>query len=501
MRNLGHQSLAVTSLDWDVDTHSVFSAFSQQPWAMLLDSTNSEHQDANVDIIVFNPIATVVSDSNNRAYTFHGDNADNNSHNFVPDGCSSVFKLLQKLQSHLYPVKHSSELPFSGGLIGSFNYDLGRVIENLPQQAMKDIQLADVNVGFYDFALIFNHTKQSWFAVHYLGQTALDTELVDVANLLAKNGVIKSKSSQSFKLNKIDSLNQNKQYQDNKHSQKSNFKLTSPWRNQTSKEQYSARFEKVQQYLQQGDCYQINLTQRFDADYQGCEWQAYCALSDANKAPFSAFIRLENHCILSISPERFIQLNGNQISTKPIKGTLPRDKSPEQDKLNAQRLRTSEKDLAENVMIVDLLRNDISKVATAGSVNVPKLFDIESFPAVHHLVSTVEAIMAEQYDAIDLLKAAFPGGSITGAPKIRAMEIIEELEPSRRSIYCGSIGYISQDGHMDTSITIRTLVTQNNTLYCWAGGGIVADSNVEAEYQETFDKVSKILPVLEQVNC
>ena len=177
---------------------------------------------------------------------------------------------------------------------------------------------------------------------------------------------------------------------------------------------------------------------------------------------------------------------------------MARHHDPDLDRAAAKTLQASTKDRAENVMIVDLLRNDIGKVAQAGSVTVPHLFEVESFPAVHHLVSTVTAKLAPSYCAADLLKAAFPGGSITGAPKIRAMEIIEELEPCRRSIYCGSIGYISQDRKMDTSITIRTLVTQGSDLFCWAGGGIVADSNVAAEYQESFDKLGKILPILEQ---
>ena len=253
----------------------------------------------------------------------------------------------------------------------------------------------------------------------------------------------------------------------------------------------------MQQYLHSGDCYQINLTQRFQADYQGDEWQAYRTLRQANGAPFSAFIRLEHNCILSISPERFIALDSNRhIETKPIKGTLPRSADEQQDRELAKQLAGSEKDRAENLMIVDLLRNDIGKVASPGSVAVPHLFAIESFPAVHHLVSTVTAELAPGYQATDLLRAAFPGGSITGAPKIRAMEIIEELEPSRRSLYCGAIGYLSQDGKMDSSITIRTLVADSGQLYCWAGGGIVADSDVDAEYQETYDKVSRILPLL-----
>jgi para-aminobenzoate synthetase component 1 len=189
---------------------------------------------------------------------------------------------------------------------------------------------------------------------------------------------------------------------------------------------------------------------------------------------------------------------------------MPRSNDKAQDRNNAEILANSSKDRAENLMIVDLLRNDISKVCKPNSVRVPKLFDIESFPAVHHLVSTVEGELAAQYNANDLLRGAFPGGSITGAPKIRAMQIIEQLEPHRRSVYCGSIGYISSCGNMDTSITIRTLICESNLhnksiadktnkIYCWAGGGLVADSNVSSEFQETYDKVNHILPVLEKL--
>ncbi|WP_031815505.1 aminodeoxychorismate synthase component I, partial [Vibrio parahaemolyticus] len=275
------------------------------------------------------------------------------------------------------------------------------------------------------------------------------------------------------------------------------FALSGDWQSNMTKESYATRFDKVQEYLLSGDCYQINLAQRFNAPYQGSEWQAYLKLESANQAPFSAFIRMPESSILSISPERFLELKDRVIETKPIKGTRPRSEDPRQDTANAHDLQTAEKDQAENLMIVDLLRNDIGRVASPGSVHVPKLFDIESFPAVHHLVSTIRANLDEQYSPADLLRACFPGGSITGAPKVRAMQIIEELEPHRRSAYCGSIGYISRHGRMDTSITIRTLVAENHKLYAWAGGGVVADSDCASEYQETLDKLSKILPALQ----
>ena len=330
-------------------------------------------------------------------------------------------------------------------------------------------------VGLYSQAIVFDHKSQTFFLV------CPESE---------------QESLSAFIQSKVDDQPPAKQTMA--------FNLNAPWQSNISKSQYREKFQRVQQYLHNGDCYQINLTQRFSSQYQGDEFNAYLALRDKNQAPFSAFLRFGNFAVLSVSPERFIQLDDKTVQSKPIKGTYPRGINPEDDKQQANNLAHSSKDKAENLMIVDLLRNDISKVCKPGTVKVPHLFTIESFPAVHHLVSTVEGEISDGYDASDLVRAAFPGGSITGAPKIRAMEIIEELEPHRRSLYCGSIGYISACGNMDTSITIRSLVcnkktNNNNAIYCWAGGGIVADSDVNAEYQEAFDKVNKILPVLNEL--
>ncbi|HAT04757.1 MAG TPA: aminodeoxychorismate synthase component I [Aeromonas salmonicida] len=275
------------------------------------------------------------------------------------------------------------------------------------------------------------------------------------------------------------------------------FALQSEWRSNMSRAEYGEKFARVQAYLSAGDCYQINLTQRFSAAYCGDEWPAYQVLSRANRAPFSAFVRLPQSAILSLSPERFLLLDDRHIETKPIKGTRPRLADPQQDQASALELAGADKDRSENLMIVDLLRNDIGRVSRPGSVSVPSLFAVESFPAVHHLVSTIHGELDNRWQAVDLLRACFPGGSITGAPKIRAMEIIEELEPQRRNAYCGSIGYLSQHGRMDTSICIRTLIAADGQLHCWAGGGIIADSDVDSEYQETYDKVARILPLLE----
>ncbi|WP_025821382.1 aminodeoxychorismate synthase component I [Shewanella marina] len=462
MVNQGQAPLASLKLDWQLTTEQVFSHFADMPWAVLLDSANANHIDAHYDIISFDPIATIVSHNQQVTITENPFTDVKISHSN-----DDPFTVINRCLQQYFPTAKQTDLPFSGGALGAFSYDLGRSIEQWQHTAKQDIDLPELNLGLYTWALIFDYKEQQWLLVDYQGEQALEARLA-ILNYLLMQAPWGNEP----------------------------FKLTSDWQHQMSQAEYQQKFDQIQQYLLAGDCYQINLTQRFSAGYQGDEWQAYLKLRASNQAPFSAFIRLDDAAILSISPERFISLNGDQIETKPIKGTLPRSQESEQDLLLAQQLQQSEKDRAENVMIVDLLRNDIGKVAQAGSVAVPKLFEIESFPAVHHLVSTITAKLAPQYQAADLLRAAFPGGSITGAPKIRAMQIIEELEPSRRSIYCGAIGYISQDGKMDTNITIRTLIAIDDTLYCWAGGGIVADSNCAAEYQETYDKVSKILPIL-----
>ncbi|MFV7784570.1 aminodeoxychorismate synthase component I [Shewanella marisflavi] len=460
------QGVAVQKLDWQLTTTEVFGRFAHLPWAILLDSASADHCDAQYDIISFDPLATITSQDGVTAIdhtrsSVQGSSKAHETHSGDP------FLTLQGAIAHYFPQQYDTDLPFSGGALGAFSYDLGRRIEKLPEIAEKDISLPEMNVGLYDWALIFCYQKQEWSLVHYHGEQAL-AERLNTVNAFLNAQTEPSKA----------------------------FKLSRDWQAQITQAAYKDKFDRVQEYLHSGDCYQINLTQRFEAEYQGDEWQAYLKLRASNKAPFSAFIRLEKHAILSISPERFIKLKGDAIETKPIKGTMARASDAVADKAAAKALAASEKDRAENLMIVDLLRNDIGKVASPGSVRVPHLFAIESFPAVHHLVSTVTAKLAAPNSPCDLLRAAFPGGSITGAPKIRAMEIIEELEPSRRSLYCGSIGYISQDGQMDTSITIRTLVAEAPRLYCWAGGGIVADSQVDAEYQESYDKVSRILPVL-----
>ncbi|MDN3651284.1 aminodeoxychorismate synthase component I [Thalassotalea ponticola] len=439
----------------------IANAFSKTPWSVWLDSGDSDHQDSRFDILVFAPLVTITTTGDT---TVISDLRDGSEYTSDDDPLTLVEQQLNEVFSNR--TNEHPSLPFVGGAVGYFGYDLGRRFETLPTDAKADINLPDMAVGIYGNAVIYDRQHNVYELVSW------DDDIEHVAQQLytqiAQHGT----------------------------AALADFSLTSDWQANMSSEQYRQKFARVQDYLRSGDCYQINLAQRFSANYQGDEFTAYNKLREHNKAPFSAFMRLTQGAVLSVSPERFLQVSHQRVETKPIKGTRPRSTIADIDAANARELQSADKDRAENLMIVDLLRNDISKACLAGTVKVPSLFAIESFPAVHHLVSTVEGMLCPTKSASDLLRGAFPGGSITGAPKIRAMEIIEELEPHRRSVYCGSIGYLSACGKMDTSITIRTLICENNRIHCWAGGGLVADSKVDSEYQETFDKVAKILPIL-----
>lgn len=275
------------------------------------------------------------------------------------------------------------------------------------------------------------------------------------------------------------------------------FQLTQPFTSNMTRDHYGDCFAKVQAYLHAGDCYQVNLAQRFHATCSGDSWAAFQQLCTALPAPMAAYFSQPDFECLSLSPERFLAISDGKISTHPIKGTRPRHQDAERDRQSASELQASEKDRAENLMIVDLLRNDLGLSCVPGSIRVTDLFAIESYANVHHMVSRIEGQLRPEIHPLKALLAAFPGGSITGAPKKRAMEIIAELEPDSRLFYCGSAFYCDVGGRLDSSILIRSLVRQNENLYCWGGGGIVADSTADSEYQETLHKVGVILRTLE----
>ena len=354
--------------------------------------------------------------------------------------------------------------------MGYFSYDLGRRIETVPQHASNDLEIPDMAVGLYNWAVVVDHHKRrSWL----VGDDAPEFGNTHWKEL-------------------IDLLHSEQQ------SDSQDFAAISEIESNMSNAEYASSFDAIKRYIREGDCYQVNLTQRFSVDVKGQSWDIYQQLRKNNPAPFSAYFNAPDACILSSSPERFLNVTNGNVETKPIKGTIRRSADSAEDKSLAAELLESTKDRAENLMIVDLMRNDLSKNCETGSVTVPKLFELESYTTVHHLVSTIVGRLRSNRHTLELLRDCFPGGSITGTPKLRAMQIIEELEPTRRNIYCGSIGYIGFDGNMDTNIAIRTMAHLDNRIVCWAGGGIVEDSNLESEYQEALQKVSAMLKLFDK---
>jgi para-aminobenzoate synthetase component 1 len=385
------------------------------------------------------------------------------------------FRLLRELLEPVATIAASAApAPFAGGAIGYFGYDLGRRLERLPAIAVDDGELPELAVGLYDWAVVIDHGRgEAWLAgAGRVPET--ERQWPGLVDRFSRSVADRSRVP---------------------------FRTSSPIRSNLTRSQYLAAFERVARYIADGDCYQVNLAQRFEVRASGDPWTAYQALRAMNPAPYAAYLNLPFAQVLSASPERFLHVRAGQVETRPIKGTRPRALHPRLDAERARELRESVKDRAENIMIVDLLRNDLAKSCRPGSVRVPRLFEVESFASVHHLVSTVSGELAPGRDALDLLRGCFPGGSITGAPKVRAMQIIEELEPHRRGVYCGSIGYIGYDGAMDCNIAIRTLVYASGYARFWAGGGIVADSVGEQEYQETLDKAEPFLRMLERAGA
>jgi para-aminobenzoate synthetase component 1 len=434
---------------------------------LLLDSSRPASHFGRYDIAMAQPLAVIT----------HKDGVTKvEQNNTVTVMDVDPFDLIGELQSELLAdisaLTHTKDIPFTGGAAGLFGFDLGRSIETLPATAIADMAMEDLCIGIYPWAIINDHELQISYLVSQLDE--LSTQAL------------------------VESILQSKPAKDKK------FSLESDFVSNMTPEQYAEKFHRVIDYIHAGDCYQVCLAQRFDAPYSGNPWVAYKQLRQASPTPFSAYMETPEGALLSLSPERFLQVDNGKVETKPIKGTRPRGKTEAEDQQLYAELAASPKDRSENLMIVDLLRNDLSKHCQPFSVKVPQLFAIESYSNVHHLVTTVTGALESSKQMLPLLKGAFPGGSITGAPKLRAMEIIEELEPHRRNAYTGSIGYISTNGRMDTNICIRTLVTNakgdgGGHIYCWAGGGLVADSECDAEYQETFDKVNNLLNGLRQL--
>jgi len=453
-------SLTYQEIPYFENVSHVFAHFSDLSWAVFLDSGRPVSQLGRYDIFSAYPYKTFLTKDNQTLIETAG-------HRQIV--YEDPFSLLNAELSQTHCDNH--KLPFTGGAMGFFSYDLGRKIERMPNIAEDDIATPDMAIGIYRWAYIADHHTKTSVLVGDLSDQRVRLYWDEIVSLV-QNPLPASDENSYVSTDKIES--------------------------NMSEAQYKEKFSQVKHYISSGDCYQINLAQRFKVPVSGKSWNGYQQLRTINPSPYSAFINIPQHTVLSVSPERFIKIEDGVAETKPIKGTRPKLDDAVQDKNILLDLLNSDKDRAENVMIVDLLRNDFSKSCQANSVKVTKLFEIESFPTVHHLVSTITGELPQTVSAIQLLRECFPGGSITGAPKIRAMQIIEELEPHRRGLYCGSIGYIGFNGRMDTNIAIRTLVQKDNHAYFYAGGGLVWDSQADAEYQETFDKAAAMFKLFDQ---
>ena len=449
--------MRVVELPWQADPTRRFSRFADRPWAVLLDSCHDQSGQGRFDIFAAEPYATFECTGRQAVLTRGGERR-------VLRG--NPFRLLAELLGP--PAEGDAKIPFCGGAIGYLSYELGRACVGLATPRTDLPDYPELAMGLYDWAVVSDHQEQRCYLATHDRIPATRIVWEDLCERLL----------------------------DESSAQEHPYRMLAPLQSNFTQETYATAFQAVRDYIEAGDCYQVNLAQRFCAPSEGRLWTAYQYSRMINPAPFSAYFNHPELEIASASPERFLEVADGKVETRPIKGTVRR--IPGQEQEQCSELRESVKDRAENLMIVDLLRNDLSKNCASGTVKVPDLFKVESFATVHHLVSTVTGMLRKGRTALDLLEGCFPGGSITGAPKRRAMEIIEELEPKPRGVYCGSLAYIGFDGKMDSSIAIRTMVQTPGETSLYAGGGLTHGSQVEAEYQECLDKAVAMQETLER---
>jgi para-aminobenzoate synthetase component 1 len=456
------------------DPETVFLQLSSWPGCLFLDSALRHAQMGRYSFVTADP--------------FHR----SESAGDISGAEANAFQLLDQRLA-LFPAATRPDLPpFQGGAAGFFGYELARQLERLPAARFDEFSVPAAVVGFYDFVVAFDHTlHKAWIISQGLPesdpsrrQRRASARIDQVRRKLQESApkIPPLKQDQSTRVLSSSELSP-------QHDVNEVVGLTSDF----SPRQYLDAVERAIEYIRAGDIFQVNLSQRLLYPAQTAAVKLYLRLRQRNPAPFAAYYDAGEFRIVSASPERFLKVANRKVETRPIKGTRPRTWRPEADLFAGGELAASEKDRAENVMIVDLLRNDLSRVCQADSVRVSQLCGLESYQYVQHLVSVVQGELAPGRSALDLLAASFPGGSITGAPKVRAMEIIAELEPTVRGPYCGALGYVGFDGSMDTSILIRTITAGRGWWQAPVGGGIVFQSSPEREYAETWHKAEGLL--------
>jgi len=470
----GSRCPLIEEIDTELSPLDAFELLRDNPFSFFLDSGMDAHKLGRYSFIGSNPFL-VISAHASEVFLTRG------AEKFRLTG--NPFDIL----NHFLEVYHldscSSPVPFIGGAVGYFSYDLCRFIERLPTTAVDDLKLPECYFGFYDIVLAFDNLQSRTYVISTgfpeLGETERIERATRRLDEVREKLVNVPSSGTEVPFTYISSATEQV-------TLKSGF----------TREEYIEAVEKIRQYIIAGDIFEVNLSQRFEAELSITPYELYRRLRQINPAPFASYLGFDEISVVSSSPERFLRVQGDWVETRPIKGTRPRGKTPEEDEALANELLSSPKDRVENIMIVDLERNDLGRVCRYGTVKVTELAVLEVFPTVFHLTSTVVGRLREGKNGIDLLKATFPGGSITGAPKVRAMEIIDELEPTKRSVYTGSIGYLSYNGDLDLNIAIRTFLVKGRKVYFQAGGAVVYDSEPEAEYQETLDKARALIDAL-----
>ncbi len=445
---------------------SLAACLRDEPGLILLRTHSFEAPSARYSIVAARPMLV---------FQCQGSRCETLSTSGVETQFGNPWQILAALAAH-FELLDEIDVPFPlGGALGYLGYDLKQFVEpRLNRHAVHDLDLPDAHLGFYDSLAVFDHA---------LGRTWI------VATGLAPDG------GRSEVLAASQIRRWREWFQRPATDLDAGWSLgpTPAWRSSLGRDRFLAAVRTAQKYITAGDIYQVNLAQRLELDWRGDSWHFYQALAALSPSPFAAYIAGAEFALASSSPELFLRLSGNHILTRPIKGTRPRSSDPVRDAQLTYELQRSEKEFAELVMITDLLRNDLGRVCEFGSVQVPELVRLERYRHVQHLVSTVEGRLRAGLTHLDALAACFPGGSITGAPKIRAMEIIDELEPVERGPYTGCLGYLGFNRESQLSIAIRTAILKDGRAYFHAGAGIVSDSNPEAEYEETMDKARGFL--------
>ncbi len=470
---MNRQPLIIEEIKTPFSSIGLFRLFGNEPFGFFLDSGMDSQKLGRFSFLGFDPFLIFRSKEDRIEIIEGGKTQELNGYN--------PFNVLKGLLSKFKIENKDIPLPFTCGAVGYFAYDLCRHLEDVPQNALDDLNLPDSYVSFYDTTIIFDHLKDKTY-IASCGYPEQDSSKRS-ARARRRLDVIKERIERAQIAGK-------RRVETNTVLAKAD--LTSNF----SKNEYIEAIKTAKEYIASGDIYQVNLSQRFSCDTEILPRVLFENLRAINPAPFSAFLDFDDIKIVSASPERFLSKRGQSIHTRPIKGTRPRHSNPVLDERLRIELLSSVKDRAEHVMIVDLERNDLGRICEYGSVLPTEFVMLEKYSTVFHLTSTVNGTLREGVDALDCLINCFPGGSITGAPKIRSMEIIDELEPTKRSVYTGSIGYIGFDGNMDTSIVIRTFIIKDKRAYFQVGGGIVADSDPEMEYQETLDKAKALIESL-----